>query len=305
MTIDRAIERFESFLRVEKALAQNTLQAYVTDLAQFAAFAERKGKASRVVGVTLRDVRAFVRELAEARLASSTIMRKISSLRAFFGWLLQRGHIGGDPTLHLTLPRARRDLPFIVGEDRIAEMMSLPDTSTLVGCRDRALLEFLYGTGVRLSEMVGLDVADFLKGGETLRVLGKGSKERLVPWGGEAKRWFLRYQKARFGLPAAAGWSSLSGYAGLAAFSARGHRRISDRTVQRVVEKYLRRVSLASSLSPHKLRHAFATHLLDNGADLRAVQELLGHESLSTTQTYTHVTAKRLRAVYSKAHPRS
>ncbi len=305
MTIDRAIERFESFLRVERGLSANTLQAYMTDLAQFAAFAEQKLKATAAGEVTLRDARAFLRAQTETGLATSSVIRKISSLRCFFGWLQKRGYVKTDPTVHLVSPRKRHTLPFVVGEDRIAELMVLPDTSTTLGCRDRALLEFLYGTGVRLSEMVALDVGDFLLGGETLRILGKGAKERLVPWGGEARQWFLVYQKARFGLPAETDWKALSVYRERPAFSARGSGRISTRTVQRVVERYLGRVSMAASLSPHKLRHAFATHLLDNGADLRAVQELLGHESLSTTQNYTHVTTKRLRAVYRKAHPRS
>ncbi|MEE9269260.1 MAG: tyrosine recombinase XerC [Candidatus Krumholzibacteria bacterium] len=305
MTIDRAIEKFEAFLRVERGLAANTLQAYGTDLAQFAEFADRKGKVRAAGDITLRDVRAFLREQVGAGLAASTVMRKMSALRSFFGWLTRRGHVRVDPTLHLARPRKRHSLPFIVGEDRIAEMMELPDTSTLKGCRDRVILEFLYGTGVRLSEMTGLDVRDFLQGGETLRILGKGDKERLVPWGGEAKKWFLQYQKVRFGLPGVARLAALSAQADRAAFSARVDRRISVRTVQRIVEKYLGRVSMGASLSPHKLRHAFATHLLDHGADLRAVQELLGHESLSTTQNYTHVTTKRLRAVYRKAHPRS
>jgi integrase/recombinase XerC len=171
--------------------------------------------------------------------------------------------------------------------------------------RDRAILEFLYGTGVRLSEMVGLDLGDFIEREESLRIIGKGNKERIVPWGGEARRVFLAYQGMRFGIESLADESALRPHRSMAAFATRVRERISARTVQRIVGKYLRQVSLAAACSPHSLRHAFATHLLDNGADLRAVQELLGHESLATTQTYTHVTSRRVRAGYRRAHPRS
>jgi integrase/recombinase XerC len=183
--------------------------------------------------------------------------------------------------------------------------MDIPDTDALTGCRDRAILEFLYGTGVRLSEMVNLNIADFVDGGEVIRILGKGDKERLVPWGGKARTAFLEYQKRRLGLDGEVDDDSLRAYRACPAFSATVKPRISPRTVQRIVERHLRRVSLATAQSPHSLRHAFATHLLDNGADLRAVQELLGHESLSTTQVYTHVSTGRLKAIYKKTHPRS
>jgi len=306
MNVDRAIDKFESFLTAERGLAANTVQAYVTDLAQFSDFvAGRSGGTVAVDRVTLVDVRAFLRQEVSRGLNGRSMMRKISSLRSFFKFLLRRGHIKSDPTLNLSSPRKRDRMPSVVSEERISEMMNLPDVSKLRGIRDRAILEFLYGTGVRLSEMVALNVEDFLQGGETLRIEGKGGKERLIPWGGQAREWFFRYQAKRYALRGKVGEGTLTAFRRHAAFSAAGEGRISPRTVQRIVERYLRRVSLAASLSPHTLRHAFATHLLDNGADLRAVQELLGHESLSTTQIYTHVTAKRLRDTYRKAHPRA
>ena len=307
MTIDQAVEKFELYLKVERGVSPNTIEAYTTDLAQFTGYlVAQGGEGQKIDDIRLVDVRAFLRHQVSRGLTSRSMMRKISSIRSFFGFLVRKGHCQADPTTNLASPRKRESLPTIVGEDRIREMMELPDVSALAGIRDRAVLEFLYGTGVRLSEMVGLDIVDFVRGGETLRVVGKGDKERVIPWGGEAKRWFFSYQTARFSTGSPIDESSITGYKEYPAFSAGvSPRRISPRTVQRIVGRYLKKVSLAASVSPHVLRHAFATHLLDNGADLRAVQELLGHESLSTTQIYTHVTPKRLQETYRKAHPRS
>jgi len=315
MNLDEAIERFETWLTAERGLSRLTVRAYVTDLSQLAAHLEQrrepreKSKRPATVGVesvTLSDVRSFLRAQTQRGLVETSMLRKISSVRTFFGFLVKRGVIPADPTLHLSRPRKRSRIPPVVGEDIISQMMDLPDRKKLTGLRDRAILEFLYGTGVRLSELVGLDIADFADAGETLRIVGKGDKERIVPWGGEARRTFLEYQARRFDTGKKhVTRHDLRKFARHPAFSARKERRISPRTVQRVVEKYLRQVSLLSRQSPHTLRHAFATHLLDNGADLRAVQELLGHESLSTTQIYTHVSAKRLTDVYRKTHPRS
>jgi site-specific recombinase XerD len=304
--IDRAIDKFETFLKVERGLSPKTVEAYGTDLAQFGEFLIERRRVVRLDRIALVEVRAFLREQVNRGLSNRSMMRKISSLRSFFGFLVRRGYLASDPTLNLSSPRKRDSLPTVVSEERIKDMMALPDVSKLYGIRDRAILEFLYGTGVRLSEMVTLDIAEFVGGTETLLVTGKGDKERLVPWGGEARKWFLRYQTKRFAARRGLDARALRRYTKYPAFSAgAATRRISPRTVQRIVAKYLKRVSLSSSLSPHVLRHAFATHLLDNGADLRAVQELLGHESLSTTQIYTHVTPKRLRDTYRKAHPRS
>lgn len=307
MKLDQAIEEFRRHLDVERGLSPHTIQAYVTDLAQFSAFAsQRFGADAGVDDIRLGDIRAFLRAQVSGRgLENASMLRKISTLSSFFRFLRLRGMVTEDPTLHLVRPRKHQHLPAIVAEADIRDMMELPDLSDLRGHRDRAILEFLYGTGVRLSEMVQLDVVDFLDASETLRIRGKGDKERIVPWRGAARSAFYEYQARRFGFGGTIAERDLAPYTDVPAFSARGNRRISPRTVQRIVERYLRRVSMAKALSPHTLRHAFATHLLANGADLRAVQELLGHESLSTTQIYTHVTAKRLHEVYRKAHPRS
>jgi integrase/recombinase XerC len=306
MDIDLAIEKFRAFLQHECELSPRTVAAYTTDLAQLSAHLHsRIGEGADLGGVGVADIRSFLRELMRRGLGGRSVMRKISSIRAFFRFAAARRLIPGDPTVYLAQQIKRQTIPTVVSERRIREMMDLPDTDVFKGVRDRAVLEFLYGTGVRLGEMLPLDVRDFLPPGETFRVIGKGNKERVVPFGGEAKRALLAHWETRFFPGGGIGEDELLRFGDAPAFSTDGRRRISARTVQRIVEKYLKRVASISATSPHTLRHAFATHLLDNGADLRAVQELLGHESLSTTQIYTHVSAEHLKRVYGKAHPRA
>lgn len=306
MTIDMAIEKFRDHLSHERQLSPRTVAAYAADLAQLSAHVHgRLGEGARLSDVDIREIRSYLGEQVKKGLSGRSMMRKISSIRTFFRFAAARRLIDEDPTLFLAQQIRRQSIPTIVSEERIDRMMGLPDTSTPKGLRDRAILEFLYGTGVRLSEMLSLNVGHFLPFAETFRVVGKGDKERLVPFGGMARRALFEYWGARFGLAGGVTESRLEGLRGDPAFSSDGRRRISPRTVQRIVERYLERVASISAASPHTLRHAFATHLLDNGADLRAVQELLGHESLSTTQIYTHVSVEHLKKVYKKAHPRS
>jgi site-specific recombinase XerD len=306
MNLDTAIEKLQTHLAAERGLSANTVRAYATDLAQFAAYLSAKsGRVPQAAEVGLGDVRGFLRDQVKRGLGHTSMLRKISSLRALFVFLQRVGEIPVDPTLQLSRPRRHRPIPPVIPGEAISRMMDIPDREKLTGCRDRAVLEFLYGTGVRLGEMVGLNIGDFIDAGEVIRIVGKGAKERLVPWGGKARAAFFEYQKRRFGIEGEADDRALERYRDQPAFSAGVTRRISPRTVQRIVEKYLRRVSMTTAQSPHSLRHAFATHLLDNGADLRAVQELLGHESLSTTQIYTHVSTARLKEIYRKSHPRS
>ena len=214
MSRDDAIHTFEVYLTHERGLSPNTVQAYATDLSQLAGFVhDRLGEGADAGEVTLTVVRAFLRSQSDAGIASSSMMRKISSISTFFKYLRIREMIDSDPTTHLSRPRRRRTLPVLIGEEDIRRMMTIPEPKTLVGYRDRALLEFLYGTGVRLSEMVALDIKDFLQVEETLRIFGKGSKERVVPWSGEARNAFYAYQAERFKLSGKASDKELEPYA--------------------------------------------------------------------------------------------
>ncbi len=309
MLLDAAIERFRTHLAHERGLSPRTVEAYASDLALLSAFLAERGRDSiDVKDVDAAVLRSYLAAEVQRGLSGRSMMRRVSALRSFFRYLEARNAIADDPTLHLAQRVARRSVPTIVSEERLQRMMELPDVSSAVGSRDRALLEFLYGTGVRLGELVALTIGDFLPLGDRVIVHGKGSKKRVVPFAGRAKESMLAYWSSRFGLANATD-SSLKSHGTAPAFAGRavGEResRVSRRTVQRVVGRHLRRVASLTKASPHVLRHAFATHMLDHGADLRAVQELLGHESLSTTQVYTHVSVEHLRKVYKKAHPRA
>ncbi len=298
MQLDDAIERFREHIAHERGLSARTVEAYASDLALFARHLDPDGDDSpRVASITPLELRAFLAGEVSRGLSSRSMMRRVAALRAFFAFLRTRKLVKTDPTRQLAQRVNRRSVPTIVGEERLEEMMGLPDTTTLGGLRDRAVLEFLYGAGVRLREMVALNVGDFLAADGQVIVRGKGNKRRVVPFGGRAREAVLAYWRERFGGADPAPHQNEPAFAGRA--------RISARTVQRIVERYLTRVASVSKASPHALRHAFATHMLDHGADLRTVQELLGHSSLSTTQIYTHVSVEHLKKVYRKAHPRA
>jgi integrase/recombinase XerC len=298
--LDDAIERFREHIAHERGLSARTVEAYASDLALFARHLDPDGERSpKVASITPLELRAFLAGEVGRGLSSRSMMRRVAALRAFFAFLRARKIVKTDPTRQLAQRVSRRSVPTIVSEERLDEMMNLPDTNTLTGLRDRAVLEFLYGAGVRLREMVALNVEDFLAAGDHVIVRGKGNKRRVVPFGGRAKSAVLAYWGFRFG------GAEPSVHAHEPAFSARAVARVSPRTVQRIVARYLSRVASMSKASPHALRHAFATHMLDHGADLRTVQELLGHSSLSTTQIYTHVSVEHLKKVYRKAHPRA
>jgi len=296
--LDDAIERFREHIAHERGLSARTVEAYSSDLALFARHLDPDGEHSpRLSSITPLELRAFLAGEVGRGLSSRSMMRRVAALRAFFAFLRSRQLVKTDPTRQLAQRVSRRSVPTIVGEERIEEMMSLPDISTLNGLRDRAVLEFLYGAGVRLREMVALNVEDFLAADDHVIVRGKGNKRRVVPFGGRAREAVQAYWQVRFGSPRPTTHMKEPAFA--------GRSRINPRTVQRIVARYLRRVASVSKASPHALRHAFATHMLDHGADLRTVQELLGHSSLSTTQIYTHVSVEHLKKVYRKAHPRA
>ena len=299
-----AVERFLTHLKTVRGASAHTVRAYATDLAEFlqGVAADHDGRLPALGCIDSSVIRAHLARL-HGKNASSTVARKLSTLRSFFRHQLERGAIEGDPTGAIRSPRKSVDLPVVLGIDALFALLDAPDPATAQGARDQAILELLYGSGLRVSELTGLDVDALDLQQNLVRVLGKGSKERIVPFGGRARgareRWLgLRgsLRKASHPVPAAdQGALFLNRYGG----------RLSARSVARMLDKHIQAVAIQLAVSPHALRHSFATHMMDAGADLRHIQELLGHVSLSTTQRYTHVSAERLIAVYDAAHPRA
>jgi integrase/recombinase XerC len=306
------VKDFLIHIGLERGVSEATIRAYEADVIQFIDFLERELEARpRFTDIDGIAIMSYLGKLSRAGYSSRSIARKIASLKSFCTFCVKRGFMQSDPAAALSSPRTGKDLPVFAGKETIERMMALPASDTKKGLRDRAVLELLYGTGMRLSELVGCDISscDFIRG--TVKVLGKRGKERLLPLGGMAAKSLKSYLQDRYGVPEDV-YSRREDYAAFLGdgisdplFAGRGGRRISRRTIQRIVRKYFEQVAALSRMSPHVLRHTFATHLLEAGADLRAVQELLGHASLTTTQNYTHVTAERLRDVYDQAHPRA
>ena len=257
-----------------------------------------------ICAATTETIRAFLAHLGDQHYSPATMARKIATLRSFYKWADKRHLSNGNPMIMIRTPRQGKRLPKAITIDQVERLLSAPGDADVLGRRDRAMLETLYSTGIRVSELVGLSVADLDLVSEALRVRGKGKKERIVPLGAHALAAINRYVEllkadTKFG-PAAR-----AGSAELLLFLNKHGGRLSSRSVRRKLDKYLKTVGLDPTISPHTLRHSFATHLLDNGADLRSVQELLGHQSLSTTQVYTHLTTQRMQDTYTKAHPRA
>jgi integrase/recombinase XerC len=290
----REIEAFERHLAAERNFSRHTRRAYASDLRQLAAFL---GPAADPARVEAADVRAFLAD-CHRRLASATVGRKLAALRSFFGHLVRSGVRSADPSLGLPAPRAPRRLPRPLAVD---DCQALAEARPEASARDLALVEVLYGGGLRVAELCALDLGDVdLERGE-LRVLGKGRRERIVPLPGAARAALRRYLEQERGR--AEGRDPLF----VSRRPRRGEkpRRLGARDARRLLRRRALAVGLAERVHPHRLRHSYATHLLDMGADLRAIQELLGHRSLSTTQKYTAVSAERLVEAYDRAHPRA
>jgi integrase/recombinase XerC len=252
-----------------------------------------------ITSASAEVIRRFLAHLGEQNYSSATMARKIATLRSFYKWADKRGYALGNPMSLIRTPRQPKRLPKAISIEQVERLLSAPSDNDLLGRRDRAMLETLYSTGIRVSELVGLQLSDVDLPGEALKVRGKGNKERIVPLGSHAITAIQRYLEMLRGDPRLgqreAGPLFVNKHGG----------RLSSRSVRRKLDKYLKQCGLDPSISPHTLRHSFATHLLDNGADLRSVQELLGHQSLSTTQVYTHLTSHRIQDAYNKAHPRA
>jgi integrase/recombinase XerC len=299
------IEEFGRMLRVEHNASAHTVRNYVSDLQQLRTFLLARsrglnagGKDVDVEGVDHLAMRAFLTDLLR-RNRKSSVGRKLSAAKGFFRFLLQRGVISHDPTAGLATPKKDQQLPVHLTVDDIFRLLDAPPADTPAGLRDRALLEVVYSCGLRVSELVGLDWANVDAHLELVRVCGKGGKERLVPIGAKALAALGAYRMRLAELCP----RGLRDHA--AVFLNPRGRRLTTRTVARLVDRYIIASGIATKASPHALRHSFATHLLNAGADLRAIQELLGHASLSTTQRYTHVNLGQLMQVYDKAHPRA
>jgi len=303
--VEKAFKNFLRYLKVERNYSDHTVRNYESDLRQFAGFMRQRGKQTGGEANTPLlpeqighlDIRAYLASLYR-RNAKSSVARKLSALRSFFGYLVRQAEIKQNPADLVSAPKMGKSIPDFLPVDEAFQLMHGPDADTVLGSRDRAILEVLYSCGLRVSELTGLNLDSLDLELGIARVIGKGNKERVVPIGVKAKRALSDYLKMRGELLAARTDHR-------ALFLNNGGGRLSSRSVARLVKKHMQRCNLGRPLSPHGLRHSFATHLLDAGADLRAVQEMLGHVSLSTTQRYTHLSVDKLMAEYDKAHPRS
>ena len=290
MTAPQAIDRFLRYLSVERNASDYTGLNYRDDLARFFRFLGHR----RLQAITPLDVRRFLADQS-GRYAKRTMARRLSCLRSFFRFCCRERVLEQNPASVVPTPRLERRLPSFLDEAQVTKFLQLPPSDRWQGLRDRALLETLYSTGIRVSELVGANLEDLDEVSGTLMVRGKGKRERLCPIGRTALAAIQPYLAKR---P-----KKLS--APRAIFVSQKGTRLTVRQVDRLFARYVKQAGLPASLSPHSLRHTFATHLLDRGADLRSVQELLGHQSLSTTQIYTHITPQRLKRVYEQAHPRA
>jgi integrase/recombinase XerD len=290
------LERFQDFLSLEQGASDRTHEAYGRDLARFAVYARTKGARSPLE-VTPRALRDFVYHLKDLGLAPASIRRSISALRTYYKFLLGEGLVVRDPTERIETPRAWRTLPEVLTVDEIQKLLAAPSLDDPLVFRDRAMLELAYGAGLRVSEWIGLAVRDVLLDEMLVRVFGKGSKERLVPIGRAAVGAVAVYlRELRPRLEKGKG-------RGVLFLNARGEP-MTRMSAWRILRKHVEGAGIEKTVSPHTLRHSFATHLLEGGADLRAVQEMLGHADISTTQIYTHVDREYLRSVHRQYHPR-
>jgi len=330
------IDEFLNYLKFERHFSPHTAKCYAADLAQFCAFLvgdaaaaaghqnfantartssmSMGGQPSSGVDTAvlaeprlqqkLRDadteqIKSFLAFLGTQNYSKSTVARKLATLRSFYKFCLRRGLVKAHPLATIRTPKQEKRLPKFLEMEQIGKLLATPDDNTLLGARDRAMLEVLFSTGVRVSELVDMNFADLDFEGQVVRVRGKGKKQRTSPIGQTALAAIQKYLQMR------RTDSRSTNFDQSALFVNKHGQRLSTRSVRRKLDKYLAACGLDPTISPHTLRHSFATHMLNRGADLRSVQELLGHQSLSTTQVYTHLTAPRLKAVYDEAHPRS
>lgn len=287
----RFIEKFTNYLDGERNYSEHTLRNYRSDLEELAEFLSDKDPKE----ITHLDLRRFLAELKRRDLAKRTVVRKLASIRSFFKFLLKDRYLKTNVADSIFTPKLDKRLPEFLGTADTLRLIMAPALDSVTGLRDRAILEVLYSTGMRVSELVGINSRDVDLIAGAAKVRGKGKRERITLLGSEAQKALRRYLDER-----GSAADSLD-----AVFLNKRGTRLTDRSVRRIVDKYIKKCSIEQKISPHSIRHSFATHLINNGADLRSVQELLGHKNLSTTQIYTHMGSKRIREMYSKAHPRA
>jgi integrase/recombinase XerC len=286
--LKKFIEKFIDFLKAEQGVSLHTLRAYSRDLDEFASFLDEKPK-----DIDYLDIRSYIASLHHRELKKSSISRKLAAIRSFFKYLHREGYVKKNPAKLVSSPKVPKTLPRFLDVDETFSLMDTPKGDTFRPTRDKAMLELLYSSGLRVSELTSLDVVDLDMKESVVRVKGKGRKERIVPIGSKSMEALQNYLPERISLKKKSPALFLNNRGG----------RLTQRSVRRILVNYSRMINLTGDVGPHTLRHTFATHLLHEGADLRSIQELLGHSSLSTTQKYTHVDIRHLAEVYDKAHP--
>jgi integrase/recombinase XerC len=296
-----AIAQFLRYLVTERNASELTIKSYREDLFAFVEWLQAtRGSVPKPDRLAPQDLREFQADLQKADYARSSISRKLAALRSFYKFAIREGLASNNPAKPLRNPRRQRKLPHVLTDDEVGRLLLAPPANKVDGLRDRAILETMYSAGLRVSELVGLEDGDLDREEQIVRVRGKGRKERICPLGSFALKAIQQYAAKRTRSPQAEAFGRHA-----PVFVNRFGNALTTRSVGRMLEKHLAVAELDSRTSPHTLRHSFATHLLDRGADIRSVQELLGHKSLATTQIYTHVSAASLRKVYEKAHPRA
>lgn len=291
----KELGQFLDFLQHEKNSSPHTIASYKRDLSQLAGYLEEKKIGLKKIDVVV--LRGFLARLHETKNKKSTVARKLAAIRSFLQFCMNKKWLEDNPAKNVATPKQERHVPSFLSEDEMAKFLDLPRSDNPLDLRDKALLELLYATGLRVSELVGANLDDLNFSDRLIRVRGKGKKERIVPFGRKAEESLALYIRARPKINK----GEIERNAVFLNF--RGER-LTSRSVERIVDKYLQLTAIQREISPHSLRHSFASHLLSRGADLRMIQELLGHESLSTTQKYTHLDLKHLLEVYQKSHPR-
>ena len=299
MTPDTLLEKFERYISVERNLSLHTQRNYLSDLSQFIEFLKREHPKISINEIDSTIIRSYLGSLYRKNRKSS-IARKVASLKTFFRFLLKAGIVKKNPVSLIASPRLEKHVPSFLSIDEMFSLLEMPDQTNLTGLRDKAIMETLYSSGVRVSELVEMNAHDLDFNLGIIKVMGKGKKERIVPLGSKAIAALNNYLNVRSKMNKA----PLSPLNPPLFLNQRGGR-LTTRSVGRIINRYIEQCGVLKNISPHSLRHTFATHMLDAGADLRAIQEFLGHASLSTTQKYTHVSIDKLMEVYDKAHPKS